>query len=207
MATYTPEQLFKVAKDAYDECARLIDEMVGILNQATSDYRIKGSDLMQSFDAILQVCLLTGAFADGQIETNELIFIKNLAKNVDILIPINNEIYAQNPNWAYVEWERLPLLDEATQRKMVSMSISTIKKHTDALVEILATIDDYSPKDFLKEITKQVSTIAIALAGVDKDDLSSSEVGAESSLMFASYKVLVVDLWKQKTEKKMRFRH
>lgn len=207
MATYTPEQLFKVAKDAYDECARLIDEMVGILNQATSDYRIKGSDLMQSFDAILQVCLLTGAFADGQIETNELIFIKNLAKNVDILIPINNEIYAQNPNWAYVEWERLPLLDEATQRKMVSMSISTIKKHTDALVEILATIDDYSPKDFLKEITKQVSTIAIALAGVDKDDLSSSEAGAESSLMFASYKVLVVDLWKQKTEKKMRFRH
>lgn len=207
MATYTPEQLFTVARDAYDECTRLIEEMVGIFNKASSANHINASDLMVSFDAVLQACLLTGAFADGQIETNELIFIKNLAKNVDILIPINNEIYAQNPSWSYVEWERLPLLDEATQRKMVSMSIGVIKKHTDVVVEILATIDDYSPKDFLKEITKQVSTIAIALAGVDKDDLSSSEAGAESSLMFASYKVLVVDLWKQKTENKIRFRH
>ena len=206
MSRYTPEQLYSLAKEAYDNSYRIIDEMMDIFNESCRQ-NVSTAEVISNFDAIVQVCLLAGAFADHQIEVNEVIFIKNIANSIDVLIPINNEIYAQNPSWSYVEWERLPLLDEDEQRRIVSAAVSIIKPYVSSFVDMLAIIDDYSPRDFLKDITKQVSTIAVAFAGIDRDDIDSEQAKIESSLIFSSYKALVIDPWKKTTEKKINFRH
>ena len=199
MAVYTPEQLFESAKNAHGEICGMIDEIVGILNKA-GNYQATTKDLVTYVDVILQVCLLNGAFADGQIETNELIFIKNIAKSTDALIPINNALMQANKNWSYIEWEGLPLASEEKQRAIVASSISVVKPFVDAFVDFMAVEDKaITDKDYLEEFTKRFSTIFITLGGIDGDDLSADAVRSEGSIAFACYKALVVDKWKRKT--------
>ncbi len=202
MAKYQPEQLFDVAKSAYDELYGIIDEITSYLRGAGVD-SAKTSDLITYVDAILQVCLLNGSFADGEIETNELIFIKNIAKSTDVLIPINNSIMQLNPKWSYVEWEQIPLLDPTKQRTLISASVNVIKPYATNFIGMLATVDAVvKQRDYLSEVTNRFSKIFVALSGIDGDDFSQEAVKSEGTLAFACYKVLVVDKWNQTLKEK-----
>jgi hypothetical protein len=196
MARYQPEQLFEVARSAHNELYGLVEEITAHLKQA-GVAQASASDLITYVDAILQVCLLNGSFADGQIETNELIFIKNIANSIDVLIPVNNSIYEKNSSWSYINWEQIPFACPEKQRMIISSSIGIIKPFADNFVGALATIDALVQKDYLAEFTNRFSRIFITLAGIDGDDLSSEDVKGEGTLSFACYKVLVVDKWNQ----------
>lgn len=196
MAAYAPEQLFALAKQNYDEAEAIILEVAKAIKE-NLDPNFNEATAMSCFDLVLQSSMLNAATADGELEHNEIVFMTQITKYIDLLSILNADLKEQYPDWQDITWDIIPQLDSETQKTLSAASVAVVEKYADAFVNIFATVDKViTDVDFLQLLTDKVGMMFVALTGIDGDDIEAEITNTEGNMAFAAFHVLVVEKWK-----------
>lgn len=200
MASIEKNALITAAQQAYDECEKFIVGTAEVLArnaENTKDAELLPKISMETFDIILQACLLNSAVSDGQLEEEEIEFIRKVTKHADLL---ESEVYGFQIKGKKFTWEDYAKLSTEDQQQVGLEITAVLKEAVTAFVKLFATVDKVLTEvDFLELLLERAVFIFVALAGVDGDDYESEIVKAETAWAGATFKVLLMDTWREVT--------
>ena len=199
MASIEKSALISAAQQAYTECEQLITGTAEVLarNTDVADKEQLPKLSMETFDIILQACLLNSAVSDGQLEEEEIEFIRTVTKHADLL---ESEMYGFQIKGKKFTWEDYAKLSTEDQQQVGLEITAVLKEAVTTFVKLFATVDKVLTEvDFLELLLERAVFIFVALAGVDGDDYESEIVKTETAWAGATLRVLLVDTWREIT--------
>ena len=180
MATYTPEQAFKVALGYYNEAVDLIKEMTVITQKTFPKFSFDIA--LIEFEQILQCILLKVALSDGQFASVESAFIDTITQKGDAIKLANIRMEKETGRNPGMTWKNVLEFDNETLEKLSAILEHVCQDRADEFVKFFAKADAITETNYVKELADKVIMIVTALAVVDGDDIESSYVKTEHSV-------------------------
>ena len=152
-----------IYEDAYDLVKQMACAVGKTLEKEGKDFdpRITTG----KFDIVLQYSLLQVAVSDFDLDVNEVIFIKDLTKQGDIVSYLN----AIEKDAKYPSWDELYNSGAKNVRKWLRDIESDMKQLSEEFVTVFALCDAITEYDYLSDILKQIAAIILGLAMMDGD--------------------------------------
>lgn len=196
----TPESIFEVSKQNYNQAQKIITEISEIVTAVQPDFDIGTARVC--FDLIIQSCMLNAAAQDGELEGSEIDFIKNVTCYADILKLINAEVkQKQNSAFAGFEWEQVAGFNPEQLNKLAIAAAAIVDPYAQNLVSIFAIVDKIVDDiDYRKLLDDAVGAMFVGIAGIDGDDLDSENAVREGCFAFLIYDKMVDKKWKKIVE-------
>lgn len=159
----SPQQLFDEACRYYKDLTLTVKRL-GLALESIPSIDYSTEIALKQIDWIVQYMLLTQALVDGEIDTNERIFIDQITEYGNLLGLINEE---HNLN---LSWESLEVFNNKILFGIVKAMVNDIVGYVDDFVSFIAVADAYTDHDYYDDFRTDILNIAECLAYVDGDN-------------------------------------
>ena len=179
---------FNVACRVYEEAKGTIRELSTIMQSVSPEFSFEIA--MRQFDLVLQGILLRTAMEDGYFLDEERQFIEKITDYGDIIAYFNKK-------GIKISWSDLNGGTDESRKELSLTMVVALKEIADDFVTPFAIVDAAFPKDYCKEITRQIGTICFALAGCDGDTTDSTVFKSEAVVAVALVTKIIEEKWKE----------
>ncbi len=158
------ENVFEKAKKAYDNIMKTAQAMFEIHEEAMKgngvDFSVESA--MCELDVLIQYSMLQIALNDGNLNENEVAFIKNLSSYLDFCGYLNQRGYQD------VTWDVIFSTDEESLKEVLKEAKEDILALSKNFVVIFSLIDAMTPQqDYLEELKQDFVNITCAVMQSD----------------------------------------
>lgn len=163
----------------YDEAEEIV---VGVGETLENYFRSKGEKFSaevfcKQFDCILQYSMLQMAVADGEINSDELLFIKEVTKHSDLVAFIN--AYYKNK----ISWEDILNAGAETVEKWLKVNQEYVDKLAEEFVYGFSMVDFSVDADLEGALCEAVAAVMAVLGYADGNSEEYEKYAAGNSLI------------------------
>ena len=158
-------RIFDLAKAAYDDSINDLRNMTNItakaLRQMGASYDPRVT--LNQFDILLQYSMLQIALADGYLDENEVLFIRDVAQYSDFCVFLNQHGFED------VTWQKIYNTRESTLNRILDDAKADIMDLSEDFITVFATCDAITEYDFVSDLKRNVVALILATCQADGD--------------------------------------
>lgn len=164
----SPQQLFNEASTYYKDLTLTI-KRVGLVLEDVENFDYSTEIALRQIDCVLQFLLLHQALEDGEMETNERLFIAQITKYGDLLSLINEKYNTD------LRWDTLEILNNKVLFNIMKSIIPDILDMEIDFIDYFALADAIiSDHDYYDDLRVDILNIAECLSLVNRDDSNNN---------------------------------
>ena len=201
MVKLTAQQCFDHACQSYEMAKGIIADLTAATKEVTDKFN--GEIAMRQFDFIAQAIMLNCAVQDGKFNELECVFVDNLTEYGDLLVLVNGEMKAQNPEWIDIKWTDIGQLKTENQDKLGVLAAEIVKKYAEDFTFFFSGIDYVDEnRDYFEELQGCLFNMITLISAVDEGGFDAEAGATEENLRgLAIMKYLFNDTWEANLEK------
>ena len=201
MINLTAQQCFDHACQTYERAKAIIADLTAATKEIAEKFN--GEIAMRQFDFIAQAIMLNCGVQDGKFNELECVFVKNLTEYGDLLVLVNGEMKAQNPEWIDIKWTDIGQLKTENQDKLGVLAAEIVKKYAEDFTFFFSGIDYVDEnRDYYEELQECLFNMITFVSAVDEGGFDAEKGATEENIRgLTIMKYIFNDTWEANLEK------
>ena len=168
------QEIYDFCKEKYNDCFAVVNGMACAVSEllAKKGESYDPKNVTLKFDLLLQYSLLQVAVADNDFDRNELIFIRDITNQGD-LVDYLNAAFGEN-----FKWEDYFQSDVQNLQQLLALLNDQMIQLSREFVTLFAFCDSMLQKDHTAELEQKVAEIIVGLCTMD-NNVTEQEMNTE----------------------------